>query len=207
MKKNLEDKGLAHFITTHRAEFDEQELPDKVWQGVLAGLEKQGNDSQTAAQKASTANPESLNPHNTQKATSHNRILRQQWFKIAATLFIAALFGITIYFYGKQQGYADYARINPELAASRADYQQLVQQRKDSVMVFVRNDLGLETEFEEALTYMESNYETLKKELVSSPNQERTLRAMIQNLQAQAEVLNQQLLILSKLNYTQNEKL
>lgn len=202
MKKDKEDKGLAHFITAHRAEFDDQELPDKVWQGVLAGLEKQSNDSHSATANADAASPETQNAN-----TRNHRLLGQQWFKIAATLFIASLFGITIYFYGKQQGYADYARINPELAASRADYQQLVQQRKDSVMAFVRNDLGLETEFEDALTYMEANYETLKKELASSPNQERTLRAMILNLQAQAEVLNQQLLILSKLNYTQNEKL
>lgn len=201
MKKDIDDKGLAHFITAHRAEFDDQELPDKLWQGVLTGLEKQSNDSHSATANVDAANPE------TQNASTRNRLPRQQWFKIAATLFIASLFGITIYFYGKQQGYADYARINPELAASRADYQQLVQQRKDSVMAFVRNDLGLETEFEDALTYMEANYETLKKELASSPNQERTLQAMILNLQAQAEVLNQQLLILSKLNYTQNEKL
>lgn len=176
-------KDLDKFIAANRAEFDDQPLPDALWDKVVAGLEAH-------------------EPRQQRKGLPRN-----QWFRIAATLLLSGALGILIYFYGKQQGYEDYVRINPDLAASRAGYQQLVEQRKDSVMVFASQNPGLETEFEDALTYMESNYEALRKELESSPNQERTLRAMILNLQAQAEVLNQQLIILSKLNNQQNEKL
>lgn len=109
--------------------------------------------------------------------------------------------------YQEDAGYQDYERINPELAESRAIYDDLVQQRKDSIRVFASQDLRLEAEFVDALSFMELNYEQLKAELQHSPNQERTLRAMILNLQAQAEVLNQQLYILSKLNETKNETL
>src|SRR5690554_2210879 len=197
------EKDLKNFIATHREEFDDQQIPGSLWNGVLDELEKQETEKQEV-EKQGTEKQEAEK----QKAfPAKNGLGRSQWFKIAATLLVAGIFGVTIYFYGKQQGYEDYARINPELAAARADYQQLVKLRKDSVMVFANQNLGLESEFEEALAYMESNYLALKKELESSPNQERTLVAMIMNLQAQAEVLNQQLIILSKLNNPPNEKL
>lgn len=173
------EKDLEKFIAAQRAEFDDQPVPESLWEGVLAGLE--ARESGSGGWKG--------------------------WLKIAAGLLLAGSIGLSIYFYGRQQGFEDYARINPELAASRAGYQQLVAQRKDSVLIFVHRNPGLGSEFADALSYMESNYETLKRELGHSPNQERTLAAMILNLQAQAEVLNQQLIILSKLTNEQNEKL
>jgi len=206
-------KDLENFIAAHREEFDDQQVPESLWNGVLDGLEKQESEKQESKkqepekQESETQEVERNGQKNQKDPLVQKRLDGSQWFKIAATLLVAGVLGITIYFYGKQQGYEDYARINPELAAARADYQQLVQLRKDSVMVFANLNLGLESEFEEALAYMESNYLTLKKELESSPNQERTLVAMIMNLQAQAEVLNQQLIILSKLNNPPNEKL
>ena len=51
---------------------------------------------------------------------------------------------------------------------------------------------------------MEANYEMLKQEFANSPNKELTLEAMIRNLQAQIEVLSQQMDILNYIN--KNEK-
>lgn len=201
-------KNLKNFIAAHREEFDDQQIPDSLWHGVLDELEKQELERDELEKQGEEKQELEKAGREKQKALpAKNGLGRSQWFKIAATLLVAGILGVTIYFYGKQQGYEDYAQINPELAAARADYQQLVKLRKDSVMVFANQNLGLESEFEEALAYMESNYLALKKELESSPNQERTLVAMIMNLQAQAEVLNQQLSILSKLNNPPNEKL
>lgn len=188
-------KDLEQFVAEHRAEFDDVSVPASLWENVHARLEE-----------GAIIKP--LNP----QTTGNKELTRKThswlaWMKLAAMVFVAFTLGTIIYFYGKSQGYEDYERINPELAASKAVYDELVQQRKDSVRVFASQNLNLEAEFVDALTYMEANYEQLKTELQNSPNQELTLRAMILNLQAQAEVLNQQLYILSKLKSNENETL
>lgn len=215
-KGGIMEKDLEKFIAARRAEFDDQPVPESIWEGVFAGLEARESQSAegrsvpaqgefaTAQGKTATVQGKSVPVH---ERSAGPRPLWKGWLRIAAGVILTGSIGVSIYFYGRQQGYEDYARINPELAASRAGYQQLVTQRKDSVLVFVHRNPGLGSEFADALSYMESNYETLKRELAFSPNQERTLAAMIMNLQAQAEVLNQQLIILSKLTNEQNEKL
>jgi hypothetical protein len=195
-------KDIEQFIAENRAAFDDEPVPSSLWEKVNDRLDNGGvirpiNKNLRPAEKDNSKNNWNNNSRNP----------RGQWIKIAATLLLAVTLGTTIYYYGKEQGYQDYERINPELAESRAIYDDLVQQRKDSIRVFASQDLRLEAEFVDALSFMELNYEQLKAELQHSPNQERTLRAMILNLQAQAEVLNQQLYILSKLNETKNETL
>jgi hypothetical protein len=188
-------KDIEQFVAEHRAEFDDVTVPASLWENVNARLEE--------GAIIKPLNPQTLGNKNLTRKT-HSWLA---WMKVAAMVFVACTLGTIIYFYGKSQGYEDYERINPELAASQAVYDELVQQRKDSVRVFANQNLNLEAEFVDALAYMEANYEQLKSELHNSPNQELTLRAMILNLQAQAEVLNQQLYILSKLKSNENETL
>jgi len=47
---------------------------------------------------------------------------------------------------------------------------------------------------------MDSTYKKLSKELLTSPNQEYVLRAMIRNLEIQTQVLNQQLYVIEQYN-------
>jgi hypothetical protein len=53
---------------------------------------------------------------------------------------------------------------------------------------------------------MDSTYNRLNKDLATSPNRERVLRAMIRNLQIQSEILNQQLGVIEQLNQTKREE-
>jgi hypothetical protein len=53
---------------------------------------------------------------------------------------------------------------------------------------------------------MDSTYNKLNKDLSTSPNQERVLRAMIRNLQIQSEILNQQLEVIEQINQTKKEQ-
>ena len=53
---------------------------------------------------------------------------------------------------------------------------------------------------------MDSTYKHLNAELPASPNQEAVLLAMIRNLQAQTEVLNQQLNILEHYNQMKKDE-
>ncbi len=52
---------------------------------------------------------------------------------------------------------------------------------------------------------MEASYKKLKHDLATSPNQERVLRAMIRNLQIQAEVLDQQLQVIEQFKEIKKE--
>jgi hypothetical protein len=53
---------------------------------------------------------------------------------------------------------------------------------------------------------MDSTYNRLNKDLATSPNRERVLRAMIRNLQIQSEILNQQLEVIEQINQTKKEQ-
>lgn len=190
------EKRLKDFIDTNRDQFDDQQVPWGLWSNIAEALDKDLQDQASA--EGSDPTP----------IRSLKRTVPRGFLKIAASMIFLALAGTGIYFYGKQQGYEDYARINPELAATQGSYQVLVNQKKDSVASFfsTRNP-DVEAEFLETLIQMEKNYETLKAELPGSPNKERILEAMILNLQAQSAVLNQQMIILNKLTSPRNETL
>lgn len=187
------EKRLKDFINDNKEQFDDQQIPWGLWSNISEALDK-NSQHQDGEERAETV------PVRTLKKAIPRRLL-----KIAASIALLIIAGTSIYFYGKKQGYEDYARINPELAATQGSYQVMVNQKKDSVAFFSSRNPDLEAEFVETLTQMEKNYEALKAELPSSPNQERILEAMILNLQAQTAVLNQQMIILHKLTSHRNE--
>src|SRR5690606_24974436 len=131
--------------------------------------------------------------------------------KIAAVVFLIGFAGIVVYFYGKKTAYDDYYRINPQLATEQQAYSQLILQKKDSVAVIATGNPLLYNEFSTALSHIEHNYETLKQEFENSPNKERILEAMIRNLQAQMNILSQQMEVLRDIEITkshpQNEQI
>lgn len=189
-------KRLKDFINSNREKFDDQEVPWGMWSTISEALDQ---DAKVQSEKENT------------DIDQHVRQLKKSNFhyflKIAASIILMVIAGASIYFYGKQQGYEDYARINPELAATQYSFQELVSQKKDSVAFFSSHNPDLESEFVQTLAQMEQNYELLKEELPTSPNKERILEAMIINLQAQSAVLNQQMIILNKLKSQKNETL
>src|SRR5690606_20091130 len=99
--------------------------------------------------------------------------------KIAAVTLLIGSAGIVVYFYGKKTAYDEYYRINPQLATEQQAYSQLILQKKDSVAVIATGNPLLYNEFSAALSHIEQNYETLKREFENSPNKERILEAMI----------------------------
>lgn len=172
------NRDLKKFVTEHRAAFDDAQPPKDLWQRIARELE------------------ESKKPTGPVVV----RKMLMQMLKVAAVTFLIGTAGILVYFYGKKNAYDDYRRINPDLAAEQLTYSQLVMQKKDSVAIFATHNPMLYGEFSKALNQMEANYEMLKQEFANSPNKELTLEAMIRNLQAQMEVLSQQMEILNYIN-------
>ena len=69
-----------------------------------------------------------------------------------------------------------------------------------------KQDPELYHQFDTELRVLNQNYQNLKQELPKNPNQEELLKAMIQNVSMQIELLNQQLEIIQKIKEAKNEK-
>ncbi|MFD2864832.1 hypothetical protein [Mucilaginibacter antarcticus] len=90
------------------------------------------------------------------------------------------------------------AAINPEYAKQQVRYTSLIATKRTELKSIAQTDPQLYKEFIGELAKMDSTYKKLNKDLVTSPNQEAVLRAMIRNLQMQTEVLNQQLTVIEQ---------
>ncbi|MFD2145152.1 hypothetical protein [Mucilaginibacter antarcticus] len=77
-------------------------------------------------------------------------------------------------------------------------YTSLIATKRTELKSIAQTDPQLYKEFIGELAKMDSTYKKLNKDLVTSPNQEAVLRAMIRNLQMQTEVLNQQLTVIEQ---------
>ena len=172
-------KDLKGFITENRDAFDNATPPKDLWERIASELD-QGEQPQGKG--------------------SIRKLWVLQVLKVAAITFLVGVAGITVYFYGKKHAYDDYSQISPNLAAEQKAYAQLVTQKKDSIAYIAVSNPTLYGEFSEVLNQMEANYESLKQEFGESPNKELTLEAMIRNLQAQIEVLSQQMEVLNYIN-------
>ncbi|WP_114941130.1 hypothetical protein [Mucilaginibacter endophyticus] len=127
--------------------------------------------------------------------------------KVAASVIIVMGIGFGIYIQS-QKGVksVDFAAINPEYAQQRVHYASLVETKLTELKSASKNDPQLYKEFSAEIAKMDSTYKKLNNDLVTSPNQERVLRAMIRNLQIQTEVLNQQLNVIEQFNQMKKEQ-
>lgn len=162
-------KNLTSFVRDNRPAFDTANPPAGLWDRIEASLDSQARE-------------------HTVRVRRLPRLAR-----IAAAVLLLAAAGVLVFTYGRRQGYEDYHKINPQLAAEQRAYSEMVTQKKDSIAFIAVSNPALYGEFSTVLEQMEANYKDLKQELPSSPNKELTLDAMIQNLKIQIEVLGQQL--------------
>ena len=180
MSKRLED-----FIKANREEFDDLEPRLGLWNKIEAGLQQEpGLPKKQGA-----------------KTFSLGFVLR-----VAAIIIMVMGIGFTLYIRNGKSNKVDLAAINPEYAKQQVHYASVVQAKRTELKTLTRSNPGLYQEFNTEITKMDSAYKKLNHELVTSPNQERVLRAMIRNLQIQTEVLNQQLNVIEQFNEFQNQQ-
>src|SRR4051812_11323836 len=127
--------------------------------------------------------------------------------KVAASVIIVMGIGFGIYIQSQKgtKG-VDFAAINPEYAQQQVHYASLVETKLTELKSASKNDPQLYKEFSAEIAKMDSTYKKLNNDLVTSPNQERVLRAMIRNLQIQTEVLTQQLNVIEQFNQMKKEQ-
>lgn len=177
-------KDLKTFIQENKTAFDDANPPLDLWQRIAGKLDEHDDRRKKGGGKT---------------------VWITHVLKVAVITFLVGVIGILIYFYGKNDAYLEYSRINPDLAAEQQVYAQLIVQKKDSIAYIATSDPALYGEFSKVLSQMEANYDMLKREFTRSPNKELTLEAMIRNLQAQIDILSQQLEILDYIKNSKNQ--
>jgi hypothetical protein len=178
MSKRLED-----FIKNNREEFNDLEPRANLWGRIEAELPEQFTDKKKEV-----------------KTFSLGFVLR-----VAALLIMIMGTGFFVYLQ-KKPATVNLAEINPEYARQQVQYASLIAEKRNELKSVAKTDPALYHEFTADIAKMDSTYRKLNKDLLTSPNQEAVLRAMIRNLQVQTDLLNQQLNVIEQFNEFKNQQ-
>ncbi|MFD1258019.1 hypothetical protein ACFQ3S_14520 [Mucilaginibacter terrae] len=181
MSKRLED-----FIKANREEFDDIELRANLWESIEEKL---------------PATEADMPQKRVAKTFSLGFVMR-----VAAMIIVVMGVSFAVYLRSNKHAGVDLAAINPEYAKQQVQYASLIETKRTELKELTKSDPQLYREFSGEIVKMEASYKKLKRDLATSPNQERVLRAMIRNLQIQTEVLNQQLQVIEQFNEQKNEQ-
>ncbi|MEO6524838.1 MAG: hypothetical protein ABIN91_24345 [Mucilaginibacter sp.] len=182
-------KRLENFIKNNTDEFDDLEPGNDLWTKIEAKLP--ATEVQLPKREA--------------KTFTLGFVMR-----VAALIIVVMAIGFVCYIKTEKHDHTntrDIANaISPEYAKQQAHYVSLVETKRTELRTLAKNDPQLYKEFSGELAKMDSTYKKLNKDLVTSPDQESVLRAMIRNLQIQTEVLNQQLNVIEQFNQSKKQQ-
>jgi hypothetical protein len=179
-------KRLENFIRDHREDFDDLEPCVDLWSRIEQQL---------------PAEPVQQPKKKEAKSFSLGFVMR-----VAAMIVVVMGIGFAIYLHSASRRGVDLAAINPVYAKEHVQYASLVHAKRTELLQLASSDPQLYHEFSRDIAKMDSSYKKLNQALATSPNQERVLRAMIQNLQIQTEVLNQQLQVIEQFKEYKNQQ-
>jgi hypothetical protein len=186
MSRNLRD-----FVRENRHAFDDEQPAEYNWDRIAGAVPALGG-----------------------KKRSFRRMYA--WTAAAAVLIIATgVYWFTQYKPAEKAIVAgkkttnDIRTLAPEYAASAEPIYQAIERQQKELKSLSASQPELYDQFIQDLATLDSSYRVLKAQATKSPNREILIRAMMNNLQLQAELLSKQLNILTEFNNTktdQNEK-
>ncbi len=91
-----------------------------------------------------------------------------------------------------------------EFAAKAKSFSETIEERQRRLQQMAKAQPGLASQFEADMVALDSAYQILHRQAMQAPGSEVIIRAMIQNLQLQAELLSRQLSIINQ--YSNNQK-
>lgn len=174
---------LENFIKNNKKEFEGFEPPENLW----ARIEKQLDEYPAI-------------PAKKEPAVIRISVL----IRAAATIIIIITAGLFLWRY-QYQNTADISSINTKLGKQQLHYASLIEEKRSEIKLIEKQDPQLYKEFSSEIKAMDENYQKLKNDLSTSPNQEETVKAMIRNMQIQIQVLNQQLKVIEQVNQLKKE--
>lgn len=128
----------------------------------------------------------------------------QLWMGIAASVLVV-LSVTTFYTMHRQKNHLSVADVNPAYASKQVKFSSLIEQKRDSLQVFETSNPELYHKFSSDLEKLSHAYESLRKDLPASPNQQVIVREMVKNLELQLELVSQQLTIISQVSEYKKE--
>jgi len=188
--KNQADINLEQFIQNNREAFDNCKAPAGLWDKIdkLIGEEiihsSEANEVVFKFKKSS--------------------ISKLKMWAIAASMVL--LIGYTSIFYlnnksdSTEQIVADVA---PQYGDKMVQYTSLIEIKREEIKQIETNDPVMYKEFATEIEKLNQDYQNLQTELSQTPNQEDLVKAMVQNLQVQLDILNRQLMIMEKVKQYQ----
>ncbi|MDJ1499297.1 hypothetical protein [Xanthocytophaga agilis] len=184
---------LEQFIRNNRQEFDTFDPGSDLWKGIEQKLNEKEKKS-----------------------------IRLLWFqtpmmRYAAAAIIVFVMGYGVFQLGRYSAEGtpegrvatanlNVTQISPELAQAEAYYTSLINEEKALLDPKEVEALGLKDDFNEDLAVLDSTYKNLKKELVTEPNKDRIIAAMVKNLQLRVEIIRQQIETLQRVNKNQRKE-
>ena len=191
------NNNFERFIQQNRKDFDTEQPSEKVWDKI----------EQTIPVKKEA------------KRFSMNDVLK--WSAAAAVLFIALTSVYFIYIKEKDSHETSTAGIGtdnrpdsakpeeldgiaPEYAVQFKRFNETIETQQEELRKATTNQPSLYKQFEEDLKVLDSSFIALKNQAEHTPNRDVLIKAMIQNLQLQAELLGRQLLIIKDIKGNKN---
>lgn len=121
------------------------------------------------------------------------------WMSAAAA--IVVVFGLTWLYIGKLQNKdLEIADVSASYAKKDVHFAGLITEKRDSLAIFASANPELYKKFTADLRKLDEDYERLKTELPTSPNQTFVVKAMVKNREIQLQLLKQQLLIINQVD-------
>src|SRR4030095_6898192 len=194
---------LEKFIRKNRDDFDDADPSGKVWKNIERSLP-------------------------VKKEEKHFTIRDVYKWSAAAAIFFIALTSVYFLFIRKypnsNRGEIPAVKVKEEKSPSRLDNfnsiaieytaefkeaEQAVENRQKELRAAIANDPELYRKFQQDLNTLDSSYRLLREQASQSVNGDVIIKAMIQNLQLQSELLGRQLMIIHEFKTTKtstNEK-
>ena len=191
---------LEKFIRNNRGDFDDSDPSDKVWKNIERSLP-------------------------VKKETRHFTITDIYKWSAAAAIFFITLTSVYFLFIKKSIGNGsektstvktvtkenssrldNFNSISIEYATEFKEAEQAVQDRQKELRVAIANDPELYRKFQQDLNILDSSYRLLREQASQSMNGDVIIKAMIQNLQLQSELLGRQLMIIHEFKTTKTSK-
>lgn len=199
----MEDR-LKSFVSEHRDDFDVYEPRQELWQEICQELPAKRKE----AKVISISFGEKLS------LTADFLFMR-----IAAAIVLLLGCGLTLYMVKQNApitnnntvaAVTEAPTVNavaPELAEVEAYYTSQINSKKEELTAYDLKALGLDEQqlIDKELEKLDTNYKQLKEQLYTTPNTNKVMDAMIQNLQIRIEVLNRQLEVLQKIEKLQEQ--
>lgn len=126
--------------------------------------------------------------------------------RVAATVIMVMGISFALYLRNVKNQGVNLAAINPVYAKAQMHYTSIIENKRAELKTLAKANPQLYKQFSTEIAKMDTAYKQLNHDLATSPNQERVLHAMINNLQVQMDVLNQQLSVIEQVNEVKKEQ-